>query len=282
LSWSLIGPTGTLINQRNFTGSDSVDISSNPVLNLNSGSYTLFVTGGGSPNYSFRLSDLASATPITLGTAVSGSLNPGNSSNLYKFNANAGDLIYFDEQTLSNGNTYWRLIDPNGQQVWLNSFSDVATLAMPSTGTYTLLVEGRYFITSPVTYSFNLDFVPLAPPIQITGIGLQPAPYLLVTNLAVAPVSGPLQSGAEVTVSWNDTNNGNLATSGSWTDRVVVTNANNQVIASVLVPYDQTVSGPLAVGGSSQRQATITLPDGLPGSGTMTFSVTLHDLLGHA
>ena len=78
LDWSLIGPTGTVVNQRSFTSSDGIRFSSDPVLNLNAGSYTLFIAGGGgSSNYSFSLSDLASGTPITPGTAVSGTLNPG-------------------------------------------------------------------------------------------------------------------------------------------------------------------------------------------------------------
>ena len=119
-------------------------IGGNPVLNLIAGNYTLMVDGtvDHTGSYSFRLSDLASATPITPGTPVSGTLNPGNATNLYKFNANAGDLFYFDQQSLSGGNTYWRLIDPYGQQVWFNSFSDVDTQTLAFTGTYTLLVEG--------------------------------------------------------------------------------------------------------------------------------------------
>ena len=68
LTWSLIGPTGALINQRNFAGSDSADFNSNPVLNLAAGNYALVITGAASPNYSFRLSDLASVTPITART----------------------------------------------------------------------------------------------------------------------------------------------------------------------------------------------------------------------
>ena len=44
---------------------------------------------------------------------------------------------------LSSGSYDWRLIDPYGQQVWYQqNGSDVATQALPFTGTYTLLVEG--------------------------------------------------------------------------------------------------------------------------------------------
>jgi hypothetical protein len=125
------------------------------------GTYQLRVQGSGSAtgSYNFRLSDLSSATAITPGTAVSGTLNPGNSTNLYQFNANTGDLFYFD--SLSGGYpNYWRLIDPYGQEVWSNYLSTSSgTQALPSTGTYTLLVEGYVGNTSPVSYSFNTQKV---------------------------------------------------------------------------------------------------------------------------
>jgi hypothetical protein len=285
LAWSLVGPQGTVVNNRNFTTSDgyyaNIQYGYIPVVNASAGSYTLFVAGNnGATNFSFRLSDLASATPITAGTAVASTLNPGNSTNLYKFGANAGDRFYFDEQSISGSqyNTYWRLIDPNGNQIWFQyPFADVLTQAVPATGIYTLLVEGDIGNTSPVNYQFNVDYVPLHAPIQVTSLGLQPAPDLVVTNIAVT-ANGPVQSGGQVTVSWTDSNIGNLATAASWTDHVLVRNASNQVIATVLVPYDQTVSGPLAASGTSPRQATLRLPDGLAGAGSLSFYVTVDAL----
>jgi hypothetical protein len=287
LSWTLTGPRGIEVNSRNFVYSDGYYANTNqqgylPVLNLIAGNYTLAVSGtfGHTASYSFRLSDMASATQITPGTLVSGTLSPGNSTNLYKFNANAGDPFYFDEQSLSGSTTsnYWRLIDPYGRQVWFQyPFADVPKQALAFTGTYTLLVEGDVANNSPVNYRFNVDFVPLTTPIQITGFGLQPAPDLVANNLAVTS-NGAIQSGGQVTVSWTDANIGDQATSASWTDQVLVRNASNQIIASVTVPYDQTVSGALAAGGTSQRQATLRLPDGPGGTGTLTVSVTVDAL----
>ncbi|MEH2565659.1 CARDB domain-containing protein [Bradyrhizobium sp. AZCC 2289] len=280
LSWTLTGPRGTEVSSRSFTNSDGYSSSNNDpfALNLIAGNYTLTVAGTTGPttgSFSFRLSDLASATVITPGTPVSGTLTPGNATNLYKFSANAGDPFYFDQQSIlgSMYNNYWRLLDPNGRQVWFQyPFADVPTSTLALTGTYTLLVEGDVSNTTPVNYSFNADFVPLAAPIQIAGLGLQPSPDLVVTGLAVSS-SGPLQSGSEVTVIWNDVNNGNQATAASWSDQILVRNASNQVIANLLVPYDQSVSGSIAAGGVSQRQATVRLPDGLSGAGAITFSV---------
>ena len=118
------------------------------------GTYQLRVQGTGSAtgSYSFRLSELTSATAITPGTPVSATLNPGTATNLYKFDVSAGDRVYFDQQSLSAGTVYSRLIDPFGHQVWFNSSGDVDTQELPFTGTYTLLVEGYIFNSStPIT-----------------------------------------------------------------------------------------------------------------------------------
>jgi hypothetical protein len=160
-SWSLIGPQGNVVSSRRFTESDGSSFNlSSPVVSLAApGTYQLVVGGTpGSPStgsYSFRLSDLASASLITPSTVVSGTLNPGNSSALYRFTANAGEAFYFDQLSQSGGTLYWKLIDPYGQLVWVRTFSDVAATTLPSTGTYTLLVEGYVANTSSISYSFN-------------------------------------------------------------------------------------------------------------------------------
>src|SRR5262249_15946790 len=87
--------------------------------------------------------------------------NPGNASNLYRFDASAGDHFYFDYQSVTNTNVNWRLIDLTGQQVWSNSFylGDVDTPALGLTGTYTLLVEGSVSNGGTIAYSFNAQKV---------------------------------------------------------------------------------------------------------------------------
>ena len=64
--WSLTGPRGATVSNRSFGASDGQGIP-NPVLALPTGSYTLTVsaTGPTAGAYSFRLSDLATATPLT-------------------------------------------------------------------------------------------------------------------------------------------------------------------------------------------------------------------------
>jgi hypothetical protein len=212
---------------------------------------------------------------------VSGTLTPGTATNIYQFNANAGDLYYFEILAGGGYPNNWRLIDPYGQQVWSSYFGTPYRFsgpqALPSTGTYTLLVEGYSGNTSPVSYSFSANSVPLAPPIQVTGLGLQPAPDLITTGLAVT-ANGPIQSGSLLTVTWFDNNTGTFVTSSSWTDQVLVRDANGNIIASVTLPYDPTVSGPLAPGASSPRQVSLRLPNGNAGAGRVTFFVTVDAL----
>src|SRR5947207_8324215 len=62
---------------------------------------TLFRSGVGDATgaYQFRLLDLASATALTPGTPVNGTLDPATETDLYRFTAAAGDQFFFDVQT---------------------------------------------------------------------------------------------------------------------------------------------------------------------------------------
>ncbi len=167
-NWTLTGPAGTAVSGRSFVGSDSLDASGNPVVAVPAGDYVLTVAASGSAigNYSFRLSDLSSATPLTPGTPVGGELNPGNETDLYRFTAAAGDRFFFDVQARTNGGfSNWRLIDPYGNVLFSTLFNsttssdvDVLTLAQP--GTYTLLLEGRISDTAPGSYTINVQPAP--------------------------------------------------------------------------------------------------------------------------
>src|SRR5262249_13075417 len=120
----------------------------------------------------FRLSDLATATPIMPGTPVSGTLDPGISTQLYQFNAVAGQSYYF-ASLAAGGSVFandWRLIDPFGNALFKGIGSgpvaqpdqaflanDGGRLTLPFTGTYTLLVEGSIVEIGPVTYTINAE-----------------------------------------------------------------------------------------------------------------------------
>ncbi|MEI9924491.1 MAG: hypothetical protein WDN50_14005 [Bradyrhizobium sp.] len=101
---------------------------------------------------------------------------------------------------------------------------------------------------------------------------------LQIGNLALAPTSG-LQSGGAVLVTWTDTNVGNLATSGSFNDLIVVKNlATGQTLVSTAVPYDPTAigNGNIAGGTSRQRQFSFQLPDGTAGVGQIQVTATVN------
>ncbi|WP_164766477.1 hypothetical protein, partial [Mesorhizobium sp. M7A.F.Ca.CA.001.15.1.1] len=136
-------------------------VSGTPLLDLVAGSYTLIVDGylDATGPYSFRLLDVATATPITLGDPVSGTLPSGNDTALYRFDAQAGEKFFFDQQSDSGGTVYWRLIDPFGRQVLFNGFGDVDVQALAFTGTYTLAIEGSVSNASPVDFSFAVQKV---------------------------------------------------------------------------------------------------------------------------
>src|SRR3990170_7535960 len=172
MTWSLTGPSGALVSDRSFRASDSADIA-NPVIKLVPGDYQLSVNPAGDVTgaYQFRLLDFASAQAISPGTPVSGGLWPANESDLYQFNAVAGDKFFFDAQARSGAtNASWRLIDPYNNKVFEAAFgsvsSDVDTLTMTVSGTYTLLIEGRYLDTGSATYTFNVAPIVYAAPVS--------------------------------------------------------------------------------------------------------------------
>ena len=161
LRWSLVGPRGVEVSDRSFAGSDAGSVSGNPVLDLVAGDYTLVVDGIGDNigAYSFRLLDLASAAAITSGTPVSGTLASGKETALYRFEAQAGERVFFDAQSQSGGSAWSRLIDPHGRQVWFSGSGDVDVQTLALTGTYTLAIEGYVVNTSPVDYGFTVQKV---------------------------------------------------------------------------------------------------------------------------
>src|SRR5262249_32365582 len=128
-AWMLTGPGGVVVSPRLFTQSDAGDISTNPVLSLAAGGYTLTVDGFGDATgpYQFRLHDLAAATPVTPGTPVSGTLDPANETDLYRFTAAAGDRFFFRVQDRTGApGAHWRLIGPSGNIVFERSFDQDA------------------------------------------------------------------------------------------------------------------------------------------------------------
>jgi hypothetical protein len=171
LTWSLSGPRGQAITNRAIRASDSGQFGNNPVLDLVAGDYTLSVDGirDATGAYAFRLLDLAQ--PLT-GMSGSGTLSPGNETDIYRFDAQAGDRFRFDQQALAVPGPIWRLIGPYGDQLFFRSMSDFDASPVPSTGTYTLLIEGQPGATAANAYAFNIVKLDNTPPASPTGAPL--------------------------------------------------------------------------------------------------------------
>jgi hypothetical protein len=73
MTWSLTGPRGAVVTNRDFRSSDSWDIGGNPILSLTAGDYLLSVDAPGDTvgDYSARLVDLVTTPSIIPGTPVS-------------------------------------------------------------------------------------------------------------------------------------------------------------------------------------------------------------------
>jgi large repetitive protein len=85
--------------------------------------------------------------PLALGTQINDSFETGKKTDLYRFDASAGEKFFFDYQQKTGsvyGESYtqWRLIDPQGDEVFDQAFyTDASNITTSQTGTYTLLIE---------------------------------------------------------------------------------------------------------------------------------------------
>ena len=270
--WKLVNADGTLIGLSRI-----YDFDNNPRFVLAPGTYTFIVDPDNAwiGSYSFRVLDITSATEIDPGSPVSGTLSPGNQSDVYKFNATAGDRFFFDV-TQGHYGSNWVLYDPLGNQLFNEGFNDIDVRTLPVGGDYTLIIQGYWYQTNPVDYTFNVFPTPLSAPIKISSLGFTSSPDLKVENIVVAG-SPVVESGASVLVSWDDANRGVRPTDGSsWVDRVTVRREDGEIIANVLAPYNAALPGNGAVGpgDTRHRSVSITLPAGARGAGSLKFSVS--------
>ncbi|MEQ1845388.1 MAG: hypothetical protein ABL983_07400, partial [Nitrospira sp.] len=163
LTWSLVGPRGVAVTDQSFFNSDSSNFSGPSILDAPAGDYTLSVRSFGTTGaYALRLLDVAPAPLLTPGTIVNGTLSPGNSTNIHRFSVTAGDQFYFDQLSTNGFSTYWRLVDPYGNQVFGQFgpalfFADTGPYQLTKTGIYTLFVEGSLFQSGNIAYSFNVQ-----------------------------------------------------------------------------------------------------------------------------
>src|SRR6185503_309409 len=88
------------------------------------------------------------------------------------------------------------------------------------------------------------------------------------------PPSG-WSTGAVVTVSWITTNTGTRATSGSWTESLLVRNTNTaQIILNSGTNYDASAAGDIAANGSRSRSLSFIMPNNANAYGAFEIVVT--------
>ncbi|HAV61612.1 MAG TPA: hypothetical protein DCY13_04515, partial [Verrucomicrobiales bacterium] len=103
---------------------------------------------------------------------------------------------------------------------------------------------------------------------------LAPYPDLVVNNVTFQPAN--VQSGQEMTVRWEDFNNGIAPARATWHDRLVVVNTGTgATLLDTTVLHSTTTLGELAPGATRLRQYTWRLPNGTAGTGTLQFTVTV-------
>ncbi len=189
IRWTLTGPNGVVVSDRSLRSSDAFD--GFAILALDAGNYTLTLSAPGDVTgaYAFRLLDTGAGAALAPGVAVNGVLSGGNETDIYRFDAIAGERYFFDQVSATNTDTAWRLLDPYGGQVWGAGFNDIDVQTLKFTGTYTLLIEGRRYYSTDSSYVINVqpvadDELTLIPG-DSQGIGAQVVPGPISGNALI-------------------------------------------------------------------------------------------------
>ncbi len=151
---TLVSPLGTAVFSHGASQEDNVRMLTE------TGEYRLVFDGGGDfvGDFHFRLLNAVAAPVLPLDTFVSGQLDSGWHSQLYRFASTAGARLYFDQQGEVNYGLGWSLYDQNALSVARSSyyyFTD-GEVTIPRDGEYVLLVQG-FADSGPIPYYFQLD-----------------------------------------------------------------------------------------------------------------------------
>jgi large repetitive protein len=148
ISFTLISPSGKGVPNL-YLGSQPI-----PVTLSEAGTYRVVIDSFGelTGNYSFRLLDLEDAISLEMGANISGQLNLGFETQLYKFPGSEGSRLYFD--TLSTTYASWVLYGPSNQIVTESTYFTDKEVVLPSSGNYILSI--RNSLDSPCNYQFQV------------------------------------------------------------------------------------------------------------------------------
>jgi RHS repeat-associated protein len=232
----LLSPSGVSV----WNGNTTTD--SAPIVLVETGEYRLIIDGDSDTTgaYSFQLTNLASATSLTLSTTISNSLSPLETKH-YSFNGTAGQRLKFDSLTATQ-NADWVLYAPDGSVASQAALSNDFEAFLPTNGTYILALRSTSASTAP-SFSFRVDNISLP---SVTNSGL-----------------GTIRSGSITTT--QPVNNTFTASSGTFVyfDSQIAAELGNQVTARLLDSSNNQVFSTNAASDSNliqlQQSGTYTL-----------------------
>lgn len=170
--WSLTGPSGDIVVDRQFVSSD--EDSSEPL--LFPGEYFVTVDSNRDlpESYSFRLLDYGAAPPVELDATVAVELSPGNSSTAFLLTGQAGDrfdIAVTGRTSLIAPQTTVRVLDPFGDQIAARDLPEsLGEVHLPVAGDYVIAVDGDPRAVAPDFFTFEVQFVGNTPPDPFGGV----------------------------------------------------------------------------------------------------------------
>jgi len=185
---NLTSPSGKVI----WTVNHSAD--AGPTYLTEAGSYTVSVDGTGDTvgDYSFRIIDLGSATPIEYESAVVVLLSPKSGTMAYRFNGTNGQRINLESIVVSETSANWRLISPAGETLLVagSISTDLGEAVLSATGPYLVLVEGTVENIAALEFRFRVSL--LSNPVGVAvGFDTVHGATLLAGETNSFPYSGP-------------------------------------------------------------------------------------------
>ncbi|MEM1366955.1 MAG: Calx-beta domain-containing protein [Cyanobacteria bacterium P01_H01_bin.15] len=165
----LVLPSGAINNLgRAFF---SVDSNSRIVTLTESGLYRLVISGNdqSSGDYQFRLLDVEAQPSLTLAEEFAGTFNPGRESDLFRFNAEAGQQLFLNS-LINLDDAHYNLYGPGDRTLIVNRFLRASqtvngeqptadeAIFLPVDGTYILALEGDSD-ESDIAYGFEVEEV---------------------------------------------------------------------------------------------------------------------------
>ena len=157
--WKLLSATGTAVVSSSL-GTDAA-------VHRNAADELLLVVSGeayaNTVNYDLHVLDAATATALTLDADISGALETGRTTHLYRLDGGTGQRLWFENLVDGLSGIQWRLmrtVSGSGgtllSTMFNTSMAADQAVELPVDGTYFLAIEGRGS-DDPLDYSFRLN-----------------------------------------------------------------------------------------------------------------------------